>query len=155
MSNTPTSAYDTLLTLIRSATSISDEQKEQYIHALEATDPAQPIAEELRCALQNLCQHEASLLRKDIANSQALMVHVQEISSTEATKNREDEAKVVADAEKEMDAVVGNFQQECVTAEGTFEKRLEKRVGAAEEQEADAIRKKLSEPSKGDQKKAA
>jgi hypothetical protein len=137
--STTISTYDLLLELIELASTVSDEQKREWIHELETRG----LSPELQKTLIELFKHEAELIDQEIGNLE------ERLSSIEASANEEEERvapkldAVLKEHEEGIKSIESDIAVACARAEKDMYGTIESAKKKDESSQMDAIRAAL------------
>ncbi|TSC79234.1 MAG: hypothetical protein G01um101425_734 [Candidatus Peregrinibacteria bacterium Gr01-1014_25] len=140
---TPLTAH--VLDLIRSMTTLTEEEKERYIAALEAN----ALTPAMREALASAMEREATAIGEHIAELETLRDEARQTLDREQAAIAPQEQQVLADLQQHLDASVASFQQKTLATERSLDADLEQMLAAAPDAaEAEQIRQSLKQTKK-------
>ena len=134
-----TTSQEKLIALVANASSISDEEKEEFIAAIEGGDLSLGMIERLAKSFYR----ESQKINNEISNIDILIAHQEQSLAEESARIEPEAQALVHEHDTALHRVHATYMQECNAIEKETEHEVEGAVRQDEQSQADAIRQSL------------
>ena len=134
-----TTSQEKLIALVANASSISDEEKEEFIAAIEGGDLSLGMIERLAKAFYR----ESQKINNEISNIDILIAHQEQSLAEESARIEPETQALVHEHETALQEIQSAYDHECNAIEKETEHEVEGAVRQDEQSQANAIRQSL------------